>query len=549
MARAIESSSFPRCRMHSSTRDQSHDSDFERTLLDKNGKLWSPDDHIPKVEQLKEPGVLNAKSPKHPGQLLKQPETRPISQEQLVAEVKGIYAGLVMVESRGIEIDNARSSQSNAKLDKGHSIEQWEALVALHRTLLHELHDFFLACQHPSAMFMPALHRLASKYSMMAPLYETVPAFEDAWIECLGDLGRYRMAVRGREIWASVSRQWQSRAEDKAPYTGRLSHHLELLTRPNPPQQLYHYAKSLLPRSEPQIGVEDGCTDLSWGSHMRPYFEISIPGKLMSRNSPSNDHGSLWRGSSHECKRRYRERPTGRVPCTTLDSSLIFQTHGGKWPWGLTKVLSYAAWAMALGTLPPVYASSSGTDVDTSESNGSHTVEPEWWRSALMWHPLLAALTLSTFGAVYLLGEPLFFYGLAMGLYAGGFLLMAFVGQLPFDTLFHVWTMCAIYTIMWSYHDTLSLTPVRREINVLSTIFMGLALDILISSMFVTSSSTDFGGQDGLSGPVMMAAFLLPCVSFSTFLCGRIRNALCIITESWFSINTDRGHSYVALGP
>ncbi|TDZ38627.1 hypothetical protein C8035_v005804 [Colletotrichum spinosum] len=29
-------------------------------------------------------------------------------------------------------------------------------------------------------------------YSMMALLYETVPTFEDTWIECLGDLGRYR---------------------------------------------------------------------------------------------------------------------------------------------------------------------------------------------------------------------------------------------------------------------------------------------------------------------------------------------------------------------
>ena len=28
---------------------------------------------------------------------------------------------------------------------------------------------------------------------MMALLYETVPAFEDTWIKCLEDLGRYRM--------------------------------------------------------------------------------------------------------------------------------------------------------------------------------------------------------------------------------------------------------------------------------------------------------------------------------------------------------------------
>ena len=32
-------------------------------------------------------------------------------------------------------------------------------------------------------------------YRMMALLYGTVPAFEDTWIECLSDLGRYRMAI------------------------------------------------------------------------------------------------------------------------------------------------------------------------------------------------------------------------------------------------------------------------------------------------------------------------------------------------------------------
>ncbi|EAT79811.2 hypothetical protein SNOG_13011 [Parastagonospora nodorum SN15] len=50
-------------------------------------------------------------------------------------------------------------------------------------------------------------------YQMMALLYETVPAFEDTWIECLGDLGRYRMAIedediRDRETWAGVARSW-----------------------------------------------------------------------------------------------------------------------------------------------------------------------------------------------------------------------------------------------------------------------------------------------------------------------------------------------------
>lgn len=87
-------------------------------------------------------------------------------------------------------------------------------------------------------------------YSMMVLLYETVPAFEETWTECLGDLGRYRMAIedddiRDREVWTAVSRGWYSKASDKAPTTGRLYHHLAILARPNALQQLFYYNKSL----------------------------------------------------------------------------------------------------------------------------------------------------------------------------------------------------------------------------------------------------------------------------------------------------------------
>lgn len=216
----------------------------------------------------------------------KQPDTRPISQEQLVAEVKGIYAGLFMVENKCIEVDTAQSNnQQNDPNNTRLTNDQWQALIALHRTLLHEHHGFFLASQHPSAS--PALRRLASKYamparmwrhgihsflellrhnlpsslehmltfiylaySMMALLYETVPAFEETWIECLGDLGRYRMAIeddniRDREIWTDVSRAWYHKASDRARTTGRLYHHLAILARPNALQQLFFYNKAL----------------------------------------------------------------------------------------------------------------------------------------------------------------------------------------------------------------------------------------------------------------------------------------------------------------
>ncbi|KAK1750210.1 EST/SMG-like protein 1 [Echria macrotheca] len=291
---------------------QPPDTEFSRGSRTGSGHLWSENQAVPPPKNLDPSNVASnirlplsathprsGRQPRPPASasrpsstddgnagvgVFKQPETRPISQEQLVAEVKGIYAGLVMVENKCIEVDGAQNAQgdgANTKLNN----EQWQALIALHRTLLHEHHDFFLASQHPSAS--PALRRLASKYAMparmwrhgihsflellrhrlpaslehmltfiylayamMALLYETVPAFEDTWIECLGDLGRYRMAIeddniRDREVWTAVSRGWYSKASDKAPTVGRLYHHQAILARPNAFQQLFYYGKSL----------------------------------------------------------------------------------------------------------------------------------------------------------------------------------------------------------------------------------------------------------------------------------------------------------------
>ncbi|KAF2015220.1 hypothetical protein BU24DRAFT_173756 [Aaosphaeria arxii CBS 175.79] len=230
---------------------------------------------------------LQKSDPRFPDLLL-QPDSRPISQEQLASEVKSIYAGLTMVENKCVEVnekEKQRLNDADGKPLSNLACDQWQALIALHRTLLHEHHDFFLASQHPSAS--SALRRLPAKYSMparmwkhgihqflellrlrlpesldymlafiylayqmVALLYETVPAFEDTWIECLGDLGRYRMAVededlRDRETWAGVARSWYSKAADKNPSIGRLYHHLAILARPNALQQLAYYCRSL----------------------------------------------------------------------------------------------------------------------------------------------------------------------------------------------------------------------------------------------------------------------------------------------------------------
>ena len=88
-------------------------------------------------------------------------------------------------------------------------------------------------------------------YSMMALLLESVPSFEETWIECLGDLARYRMAIeeadlRDREVWSGVARMWYNKAADKSPNVGRVQHHLAVLARPNIVLQLFYYSKSLV---------------------------------------------------------------------------------------------------------------------------------------------------------------------------------------------------------------------------------------------------------------------------------------------------------------
>jgi hypothetical protein len=91
---------------------------------------------------------------------------------------------------------------------------------------------------------------ISSTYGTITLLYETVLTFRDTWIECLGDLARYRMAIedqnmKDREIWTKKSRDWYTIVSNNSPTVGRLYHHLAILARPSSVLQLSYYAKSV----------------------------------------------------------------------------------------------------------------------------------------------------------------------------------------------------------------------------------------------------------------------------------------------------------------
>ncbi|OAA54897.1 hypothetical protein ISF_08168 [Cordyceps fumosorosea ARSEF 2679] len=214
--------------------------------------------------------------------LHRQPDTKPISYEKLVSEVTGIYEGLIMVEFKCIQltVDPKTRIPDDQELDS----KQLQNLIGLHRTLLNEHHDFFLASSSPSAT--PSVRNLPKKYNMpgrmwrygiqsflellrkrlpgsrehmltflaiaygiMTLQHETIPEFADSWLECLGDVARYRMAIEEnafeREIWTSASRSWYSTGSERLPEVGRMYHHLGILAKPDPLWELYYYSKSL----------------------------------------------------------------------------------------------------------------------------------------------------------------------------------------------------------------------------------------------------------------------------------------------------------------
>ncbi|RDL30337.1 uncharacterized protein BP5553_10215 [Venustampulla echinocandica] len=197
---------------------------------------------IPKPTQNAVQGV--SKSPVSKGDqsdVTPRPETSPTLQ-QLVEELHTIRIGLGIVRWIGNAAVNKLATLAKPDAQSTLSNKQWQKLIALHGTLIHNHISYFL--EH-LRIYFPV--RLDDHYSMMALVCENIPAFENIWIECLEDLGGgdgfrwYHFARR----WTRDASPWYSNASDKARTTGRLYHIVAILVKSNPLQQLSYYPKSL----------------------------------------------------------------------------------------------------------------------------------------------------------------------------------------------------------------------------------------------------------------------------------------------------------------
>ncbi|KAG5294540.1 hypothetical protein I7I48_11085 [Histoplasma ohiense] len=202
-----------------------------------------------------------------------------VKEERLVNEARDICATLALVDGEYIE------TCQNCLCPT-----PWQALISLHKRILHELHDFFRASQQPSAVSV--LDVLRSKYSMQKPMwrhgihsflglscqhllafidhmlpppiyaaYLLLPCpigvartFEDTCIGCLHDLMKYRMTIEDidssdPEVWADSLEHWYSKVDR---VTIRFRHHLVVLAHPNIFQQIYFSSMSLANAAYPR---------------------------------------------------------------------------------------------------------------------------------------------------------------------------------------------------------------------------------------------------------------------------------------------------------
>ncbi|KAK3378998.1 hypothetical protein B0T24DRAFT_487536, partial [Lasiosphaeria ovina] len=205
----------------------------------------------------------------------------------LVEAVEDIYAGLVLVEQKCIELDQVDTLPSTGHLETwilSYDSERNRALVNLHRINWRDHYDFLQASQHPQGspklralpikytmaarLWRHAIHQyleclrlrlpdsfefidqvVAETYALMCLLEETVPNFSETWLECKADLAQYRMTITvdpsARATWNAVAAEQYTRVLQEDDTVGRIYHHLAVLENPNYLRCLFGHLKAV----------------------------------------------------------------------------------------------------------------------------------------------------------------------------------------------------------------------------------------------------------------------------------------------------------------
>ena len=193
-------------------------------------------------------------------------------------QIQDVYACLVLVETACIQkSEYIKQVRLPDTLVESQSLE----MIPLNQLLLCLYFFLFLISQSPPASH--ALKRFPREQGMPGQLWKYVdqfaemlrvqfpshyplflelasetfiallnkaPDFNDMWLECLGDLARYCIAVEEPNtekynIWAEAAKDWYLDVPG-APSSGRIQCHLALLSGQDKLLQLFHYTKSLV---------------------------------------------------------------------------------------------------------------------------------------------------------------------------------------------------------------------------------------------------------------------------------------------------------------
>ncbi|KZS89877.1 hypothetical protein SISNIDRAFT_444548 [Sistotremastrum niveocremeum HHB9708] len=255
--------------------------------------------------------------------------------KRLYREISALEAKLLSEDADDEQEDSVRSLKSRAQPSQSQNEDKWPKLIVEHKSLaemMHNLMTLTLSPQVPTSVnsistkyniptrlwgnvfhrLLESLRRAALKspvalehltefiyyaYSFYSALLEEhqLSSFRNGWLEALGDLASYRMAVvaitppaeslnilsisrrlptpppepriddspspsvgahaamalevdSDKEIWRGTARRWYSAGLQETPGYGKLHHHLGLLSRESEAETLravYHFTKSM----------------------------------------------------------------------------------------------------------------------------------------------------------------------------------------------------------------------------------------------------------------------------------------------------------------